>query len=195
MELYKTNLENDFVLLEVLAEKHFEAFLEISNRHPNLLQYSASNFGTEELLKEYFELALNNRFAFAKIDKQNQKVVGSTSLGNYSPANKRVQIGWSWLAPEAQGTGINKQCKFLLLQFCFDKCDIERVEFTVDPRNSASIKALQKIGAQLEGELRSHILMQDGSRRNSQIYSILKEDWPQLKSSVFKGYKSTRKPL
>ena len=92
------------------------------------------------------------------------------------------------MGKEFQGTGINKECKFLLLQYAFEHLKFERVEFKTDVLNKASRRALEKIGAKEEGILRSHTLMHDGRRRDTIYYGILINEWTSLKNTIFKNY-------
>ena len=184
-------LENDRVRLEPLNKsKHYDVLLELSKKDPNLLQYSPSPFGTPELMNEYFaiyarDFAAETRYAFAIFDKQTQQYAGSTSYGNVSNHNQRLEIGWTWLSKEFQGTGLNKNCKYLILKFAFETLEFERVELKTDERNEQSKKAIKKIGAKFEGTLRSNTLMFDGFRRSTSYYSILKSEWPTVKVKNF----------
>ncbi len=186
----KIVLENDRVKLELLGIGHLKHLLPIAERHPDLLLYSPSPFGSEELLKLYIEKALadrenKNRYPFVIINKADGAYAGSTSYGNISIPNQRLEIGWTWLDKKFHGSGLNKSCKFLLLDYAFGKLGIERVELKTDSRNLQSRKAIEKIGGIFEGELRSHTLMRDGFRRNSVYYSILKEEWENLRHTTF----------
>ena len=184
-------LENSRVRLEPLNEIHFEELLPIAISHPDLLQFSPSPFGTAELLKENINTAIKSRnnqqrYAFVIFDKQNKRYIGSTSFGNISIKDKRLEIGWTWIHKTAQGTGLNLYCKHLLLTYAFEELGILRVEFKTDSRNIQSQKAIEKIGGKFEGTLRSHTLMLDGYRRDTSYYSILKEEWNTINESVFK---------
>lgn len=181
-------LENNRVRLEPLKQKHLELLLPIALAYPNLLQYSPSPFGTKEKMEIYIQEALKaraegSRYAFAIYDKKQEKFVGSTSFGSISNKDKRIEIGWTWLDKTVQGTGLNKECKYLLLKYAFESLEFERVEFRTDSRNLQSRAAIEKIGGKYEGELRSHTLMQDGYRRNTVYYSILKSEWGDVKKT------------
>lgn len=186
-------LENDRTRLEPLALSHLEELLPIALNHPTLLQYSPSYFGSEAKLEKYIRNALaardqQNRYAFAIFDKEKNVYAGSSSFGNISNHDKRLEIGWTWISKEFQGTGLNKNCKNLLLKHVFEKLEFERVEFRTDIRNTQSRRAIEKIGATYEGELRNHTLMLDGYRRSTVCYSIIKSEWPGIKSSVFSEF-------
>jgi RimJ/RimL family protein N-acetyltransferase len=106
-------------------------------------------------------------------------------LGNISFIDKRVEIGWTWYGNDYRGTGINTHCKFLLLQYAFETLQFERVEIKTDFLNERSKAALKKIGATFEGVLRSHMQMPHNRRRDSAYFSILKNEWPGIKQTVF----------
>lgn len=186
-------LEDDYVRIEPLRKSHLQELYPIAISYPDLLKYSPSPFGDRTNLKVYIETALTgkkekNRYPFIIFDKRHNKYIGSTSLGDVSNKDLRLQIGWTWLEKESQGTGLNKHCKFLLLNFAFNKLNFERVEFKTDSRNAQSRRAIEKIGATYEGELRSHTLMLDGYRRNTVCYSILKGEWPLIQVTAFKEF-------
>ena len=171
-------LENNRVRLEALQLAHFEALLPIALSQPNLLQYSPSPFGNADNLKKYIQIAVDakaneQRYPFVIWDKQHKKYMGSSSYGNISVKDKRIEIGWTWIDKVAQGSGLNPNCKYLLLSYAFEQLRFERVEFKIDERNLQSQKAVEKIGATKEGVLRSHTLMLDGFRRNTVYYSCL----------------------
>jgi RimJ/RimL family protein N-acetyltransferase len=185
-------LQSPRVRLEPLNETHFSALLPIALDHPNLLQYSPQPFGSEADLRAYVDSAIEarekkQRFPFAILDPITGNIIGSTSFGLYSEVDQRVEIGWTWMAPAYQGTGLNRECKFLLLRYAFESCQLERVELKTDERNQQSRRAIEKIGGVYEGTFRSHTLMRDGHRRNTVYYSILKSEWPGVKQSVFQS--------
>ena len=130
------------------------------------------------------ELEIKNkkRLAFSIIDKQTNSLVGSTSIGNISERDKRVEIGWTWLGREFQGKGINDQAKYMLLKYCFEELHCERVEFKTDILNVPARNALKRIGAVEEGVLRSHTLMTNNRRRDTIYYSILRQEWENIKT-------------
>lgn len=186
-------LENEHVRLYPLQYYHRQALLPIAEQHPDLLRYSPSAFGDREKLEAYILAALQqrkqgNRYPFVIWSKALQRYVGSTSFGNIALAHQRLEIGWTWIEKAVQGTGLNQQCKFLLLSYAFEELGLKRVEFKIDDRNIASKKAVQKIGGQQEGILRSHTLMGDGFRRDTTYFGILSADWPKLKAQIFQGF-------
>jgi len=179
-------LENAFVLLRPICNADIENLLTIATKHKDLLQFSPSPIYSKELLKAYVDKAIENRqhnirYTFCVFDKTKNLYAGSTSFLNISNADDRLEIGATWYGKDFQGTGINKNCKYLLLEFAFDTLHAERVEFKTDERNLASRRAIEKIGGKFEGLLRRHTLLHDGFRRNTVCYSILKSEWEHLK--------------
>jgi len=142
-------------------------------------------------LREYIQSALTQRcnklsYPFLIVDKQHVRVSGSTRPGNISFANKRLEIGWTWIHPDFQGTGLNKACKFLLLQFAFETLQFNKVEIKTDAINQQSRKAILKIGAREEGVFRKHQVTSQGRVRDTVYYSILHDEWPAIKSGIIK---------
>lgn len=186
-------LENTRVRLEALIEQHIELLLPIAMKHPTVLRYSPSPFGSAENLKAYFSVAFEakkagSRYPFAIFDKKENRYVGSSNFGTISNTHKHIEIGWTWIDKAVQRTGLNRNCKFLLLQHAFETLKFERVELKTDSQNVQSRTAILGIGATYEGTLRSHTLMLDGYRRNTVYFSILKAEWPSVKERVFKAF-------
>lgn len=148
--------------------------------------YFSLNLSREEQLHQWMQDAItslqqNTRIPFTIIDMATQQIVGSSSIGNISHYDKRLEIGWSWLAPPFRGTFINKSAKYLLMQYAFEVMEFERVEFKTGVLNARARNGLKNIGAVEEGTLRSHSLLWNGHRRTSVFYSVLKEEWADVK--------------
>jgi len=189
---YQPILENDFVALYPLRKKDINK-LEVIALEDKLTQYSPSFIKSKEELQIFINNALASRenltaIPFAIFDKTNEQFVGSTRFGNINTKNKVLHIGWTWISKSVQGTGINKQMKFLMLQYAFETLQFEKVEFRIDERNIRSRKAVEKIGGALEGILRKDTLMQDGFRRSTCCYGILKNEWTKIKETKFKDF-------
>ncbi|HTN37623.1 MAG TPA: GNAT family protein [Arachidicoccus sp.] len=183
-------LQNDFVMLRPIKEADIENLLCVASKDKDLLQFSPNPIFNEVLLKNYIDKVIENRqgktrYTFCVFDKTKNAYAGSTSFLNISNADDRLEIGGTWYGKEFQRTGLNRNCKYLLLEYAFDKLGAERVEFKTDERNHASRTAIEKIGGQFEGTLRHHTLMYDGFRRNTVCYSILKPEWNKLKNHFF----------
>lgn len=189
-------LENNFALLRPLCKADFDNLLTVATSDRDLLQFSPSLIYSKNLLQNYIDKAVENRqnknrYAFVVFDKTKSAYAGSTSFLNISNADDRLEIGATWYGKEFQRTGLNRNSKYLLLQFAFEKLGVERVEFKTDERNLASRNAIEKIGGQFEGILRRHTLMSDGFRRNTVCYSILKAEWIAMKFD-FLEYKNNK---
>ena len=176
--------------LEPLELKHVEELFPIFVKYPDLHKYSPKMVKTRDNLVEYITIALEARekglvYAFAIYDKRKNAFAGSTRYANISEHDSRLEIGWTWLSEDFQGTGLNKNCKFLLLRNAFENLDLERVEFRADSRNKKSIRAMEKIGAVYEGKLRNHMKMSEGPRRDTVYLSILKSEWAEIRKTIF----------
>ena len=174
-------LENDIALLKPLKEEDFDLLLPFSLNEPELWLYSLSPGNGEENLKTYLNQALNtkedgNSYPFIIIDKRTNEVAGSTRFYDIQEKHKSTQLGFTWFGKKFQGTGLNKNCKFLMLEFAFEKMKLERVEFRADYNNKRSIAAMKSIGCVEEGILRSNCASPTG-RRDSIVLSVLKDEW------------------
>lgn len=176
-------LEDDLVLLRPLQESDVNNLLEISINEPETWKYSLVGADGKENLIKYIQSAIKNRedkkeFPFIVFDKKSQKYAGSTRFYDMNLEFKTLQLGYTWYGSAFRGTGLNKHCKFLLLQFAFEALGMERVEFRADNSNERSIAAMKSIGCKVEGVLRSHMPTIDKEiRRDSIVLSILKNEW------------------
>ena len=186
-----TILENHRVKLAPLEASHLETLWPIAQQM-DLHRYGANDISTIEKLKNYIQIALEEAsikksLPFIIYDKVANTVVGCTRFGHIDNNNKVLHIGWTWISPGTRGTGFNHQMKFLMLKHAFETIKFEKVEFRIDERNVASRKAVEKLGAKLEGILRKNIIVKDGFKRSSCCYGILIEEWPRLKKTNFNG--------
>jgi RimJ/RimL family protein N-acetyltransferase len=187
-QMNSVTLENERVKLTPLVTEDLEKLLPIAIAHPDLLQYSPSAFGSREALLDYIQIGVAMRKPFLIFDKKNNAFAGSSSYGNISAYDKRLEIGWTWVGERFHGTGLNKAVKFLMLSHAFETLQFARVAFKIDSRNGQSRAAICKIGAVLEGQLRSHTLLTDGYRRTTCCYSILQSEWLGIKKTIFKEF-------
>lgn len=123
-------------------------------------------------------------FAFAIIEKASGKAVGMTTYMNIDAAHKRLEIGATWYRKSVQKSPLNTECKLLLLQYAFETLDCICVEFRTHFMNVQSRKAIERMGAKLDGVLRSHMIMNDGSIRDTAAYSIIAVEWPAVKANL-----------
>lgn len=112
------------------------------------------------------------------------KIIGTTRLLDIVAEDRKLEIGVTWLASQYWGSGANTECKHLLLEYCFESLNANRVQFRAKSENSRSRRALEKIGATFEGILRKDTIEPCGEARNTAFYSILNDEWPDLKSRL-----------
>lgn len=175
-------LEDDKVLLRPLVESDLEYLVPFAINEPDTWRFSQISAHSEKGMQAYVSTALANKAAgkeypFIVFDKTSGECAGSTRFYDIQPQNNMLQLGYTWYGEKFRGTGLNKHCKFLLLQFAFEDLNMYRVEFRADARNERSIAAMKSIGCKPEGILRSHMWLEDGTRRDSIVLSILKEEW------------------
>jgi RimJ/RimL family protein N-acetyltransferase len=183
-------LETDKVILRPLLQEDISSLARIVN-DASLWKYFTFLLNNPSELQRWVESALKEReegkrIPFTIVEKATGDVCGSTSLGSISYYDKRIEIGWSWLGKHYQGTGVNFHAKFSMLSYAFDVLGWERVEIKTDNLNERAKQGLRKIGAKEEGVLRSHMQMPLNRRRDSVFFSILKDEWPSVKNSIFK---------
>lgn len=181
-------LEGRHVRLEPLTLEHLPALAQVAF-DPDLWQWTISRVATEQDLRAYVDAALALQAAgtalpFCTIATETGAAIGSSRFGNYDEANRRVEIGWTWIARPWQRTAANAEAKRLMLGYAFEALGCLRVEFKTDALNLRSQGALEKLGAVREGVLRSHMIVQGGRRRDSVYYSILVEEWPAVKARL-----------
>ena len=178
-------LETKKVRLRPLQKEDLSQYRQLTNT-PSLWTYFTSDLSVDNELEKWIDTACEQilkqqRLAFTIENKARAEIIGSTSLGNISYDNKRVEIGWTWIAKRFQGKGINDQIKYLMLKYCFENIGFERVESKTDVLNLPARKALVRIGMTEEGILRSHTLMTHNRRRDTIYYSILDSEWNDIK--------------
>jgi RimJ/RimL family protein N-acetyltransferase len=176
-------LEDEIVLMRPLQQEDIEYLLPFSIHEPEIWKYSlVQGSGGREKLKAYIDQAVQARkekkeYPFIVFDKRTKEYAGSTRFYDIQLSNRSLQLGYTWYGKNFQGTGLNTHCKFLLLQFAFEEMNIERIEFRANNLNERSKAAMKKIGCTIEGVFRNHLLQPDGTRRDSILLSILKEEW------------------
>jgi len=178
-------LQGERVRLEPLDEHHVPGLLAAA-ADPATWTWLFEPLDDATALRAWLADALRARDAgtelpFATLDATTGRVVGSTRYMAIAPAHRRLEIGWTWLAPASWGTGINVEAKLLLLTRAFDTLGAMRVELKTDARNERSRAAILALGAQFEGVFRRHMRMADGRIRDSAWYAITDEDWPAVR--------------
>jgi RimJ/RimL family protein N-acetyltransferase len=176
------------VRLEPMTVGHIDALARVG-LDPEIWRWGIAPLATRDDMRNYVEQALDdqqrgNSLPFVIIAQPSNEVVGSTRYGNIDMANRRLEIGWTWLVPAHQRTGINTEAKLLLLTHAFERLGVHRVELKTDALNQGSRAAILRIGAVEEGIFRKHIVTASGRVRDSVYYSILDTEWPAVKAKL-----------
>jgi RimJ/RimL family protein N-acetyltransferase len=186
-------LETKKVILRPLNVSDFDPFLQLAKQDADMWTYFTLNLGDPTQLSRWFELAFadkaaNTRRPFTIIDKTTNSIAGSSSMGNISFPDLRLEIGWSWLGKPFRSTGVNAHAKWVMMKYAFEELHFERVEFKTDVLNERARQGLRKIGGIEEGILRSHMTMWNDRRRTSIYYSVLRNEWGPLQDTIFKDF-------
>jgi RimJ/RimL family protein N-acetyltransferase len=181
-------LAGQIVILEPLAERHFDALLRCS-RDQAAWRWWSADMSDEPAFRRWFDAALDarvqgTRAAFATLDAREGEPIGSTSYMTLRPEHAGLEIGWTWLTPPAWRTGANAEAKLLLLRHAFETLGCQRVEFLTHAQNERSRQALAALPALLEGIRRQDRILHDGSRRSSAVYSIIDGEWPAVSEQL-----------
>lgn len=187
-------LENNRVLLKPLSEADFDGLFAIG-LEPSLWAVSINEITTRQDLHAYLQAAIVQRetgqaVPFTIIDKESNRIAGCTRYGNIFFEHKRLEIGWTWLGIEFHKTGLNRACKYELLQYAFETLHMQRVELKTDVLNTGSREAMRKMGATQEGILRKHMITEGGRSRDTVYFSIIADEWPQIRQQKFAQYVS-----
>jgi N-acetyltransferase len=186
MKIEPVTLEGNFVRLEPLEEvRHFAGLCDIG-LDPELWRLVPYRVTTPEEMRGYIRQALAAETAgtalpFAQIERATGRVAGSARYMNIDTANRRVEIGATWIAAPWQRTAINTEAKYLLLRHAFETLGCIRVELKTDALNERSRRAILRIGAKEEGTLRQHMITWSGRLRDTVYFSILNSEWPEVK--------------
>ncbi len=186
--LQKTALEGNLVRLEVMETLHKNALIQAA-ADGELWDLWFTTVPDNKTIDSYIGDALKSyekdeALPFVIIDKKSNKIVGASRYMNATPAHKRLEIGATWYAKSFQKTGVNTECKYLLLTNAFEQLNCIAVEFRTHSHNHPSITAISRLGAKQDGLLRNHQISADGSLRDTVVFSIVKDEWPAVKKSL-----------
>jgi N-acetyltransferase len=181
-------LHGSIVRLEPLAVGHGEGLAEVG-LDPVVWRWTIARPKTVEDIRAWIETALGGQRAgtelpFATVEQATGRPIGSTRFLSIAPEHRRLEIGWTWVAPAWQRHGANQEAKYLQLRHAFEDLGANRVEFKTDSRNEKANPALLSIGATFEGTFRNHIIMPEGPLRHSNYYAVVVEEWPRVKAML-----------
>lgn len=187
MTLTPVALENEFVRLEPLEERHREP-LRSAGDDPDLWRFAFINLNGSDfdawMTYRLREIKRTGDVTYAVFDKAARGYAGSSSFLCYVPWFKRVEIGWTWYAKSVWASAVNPSCKILMMGHCFETLGLNRVELKLDATNERSWRAVERLGAKHEGIHRAHMVMPDGRIRNTAWFSVIREEWPSVRSGL-----------
>jgi N-acetyltransferase len=183
-----TRLKGQVVVLEPLEASHEEGLFAAS-QHPEIWTWTNPVGESREYFSAWFKASLADSEAgtegvFAIVDRRDDEPIGSTRYHTLREDHRGLEIGATWLAPAAWRTGANIEAKLLMLEHAFERLNCMRVEFKTDARNERSRAALAALPAQFEGIFRKHMLMPGIGVRDSAYYSVIDEDWPEVRANL-----------
>jgi RimJ/RimL family protein N-acetyltransferase len=181
-------LEGRIVRMEPLSLDHVPRLAEVA-LNPAIWRWTIARPRSEADLRDWAETAIRNReagteYPFATIEASTGRPIGSSRYMNIVLEHRRLEIGWTWLAPAWQRSGANREAKLLMLTHAFDVLGCRRVEFKTDSNNEPSRTALLGIGATFEGIFRKHMVMPGDGVRHSAWYSVIDDEWPLVKAGL-----------
>ena len=181
-------LKGEKVTLVPLDNAHFAELLEVGKQE-QIWEHISINGADRERLMQHLKSAVLKRgtgeqYPFTVIDNKTNRIIGSTLFHNIFPEHRKLEIGWTWYDPAYWRTGYNRECKLLLLTYCFESLKTVRVQLQTDENNLRSRTAILGIGATFEGILRKERIRANGAFRNTVMYSIIDEEWPGVKEKL-----------
>ncbi len=181
-------LEADRVRLIPLEHSHIDELAAVA-ADERIWEYMSINCAERSKIERHLKSAILKRatgeqYPFTVIDKLTGKMIGSTLFHNIVADHRKLEIGWTWYAHEYWRTGYNRECKLALLTHCFEVLKTIRVQLVTDVNNVRSATAIAGIGATFEGVLRNERIRANGEYRNTAMYSIIEEEWPEVKQKL-----------
>jgi len=188
MKVEPVTLEGRFVRLEPMRVDHLPALCK-AGLEPSLWEWTNALIRDESDMERYLRAALADQakgtaLPFVTLERKTGTVVGSTRFGNIDTANKKAEIGWTWINPQWQRTVVNTEAKLLMLTHAFDVWRCIRVELKTDSNNQKSRAAIARIGASEEGTLRNHMITESGRYRHSVYFSIIESEWEAVRAEL-----------
>ncbi len=181
-------LSGQSVRLEPLEPHHIPALMAIAQKSPEEYRYTSTPV-TEAQQDKYFEAAFKGQkagtaYPFVLLDARTSQIIGSSRYSDIIWRHRNCELGYTWLDPAYQGSAVNVESKFLMLEHAFETLKFLRVQIHTDTRNTRSQKAIEALGATFEGVLRRHMVAKDGFVRDTNVYSVVDTDWPEVKKRL-----------
>ena len=189
MDPQPVTLIGRYVRLEPLSPEHFDPLIDVGADR-GIFRYFPVQIESPEEVRAFLEhslrgIAAGESVTFTTVSLADERPVGGTSFLAIDRANRKLEIGGTWLAPDWQRTACNTEAKYLQMRHAFEDLGAVRVEFKTDSLNEKSRAALLRIGAKEEGILRNHMIVQPGGRnRHSVYFSVIDSEWPEVKSRL-----------
>jgi RimJ/RimL family protein N-acetyltransferase len=188
MHVAPVTLAGRHVRLEPLARGHVDALAEVG-LDPNIWRWIHPSPTTRDEMVAWVETALTwqaegHAVPFATVSLAENRVVGSTRFAALVPEHRRVEIGWTWIAPRWQRSAVNTEAKLLMLTHAFETWRLRRVEFKTHAMNERSRAAIQRLGATQEGIFRKHMTAAGGAARDTVYFSIIDDEWPGVRARL-----------
>ncbi|MGA9226375.1 MAG: GNAT family protein [Mesobacillus sp.] len=182
----KVSLEGPTVTLVPMEMKQLDNLWNAAQAQ-EIWEFTASKIKSKEDMKQTIEAATAERergvqMPFVVVYQESGRIIGSSRYLDLSRSHKTLEIGWTWYHPDFWRTRVNTETKFLMLQYAFEEMDMNRVQFCTDSRNIRSQTAISRLGAKKEGVLRKHRIIADDFVRDTVVFSIIKEEWPMVKT-------------
>jgi len=182
-------LETSLLKLVPMTMQHLNGYC-LAGNYPQVWQHmpinrSASHDIARPWMQEAVdEMAKGLQLAYITMDKKTDKIIGSTRLFRYNEKDKSIELGHTFITPEFQRSYVNSHAKYLMLKHAFEQLKMARVEICTHESNQQSRNAITRIGGHFEGVLRKHRRAPNGDYRNTALFSIIDEEWPQVKQHL-----------
>jgi RimJ/RimL family protein N-acetyltransferase len=190
-------LETSLIKLVPMSLEHLNAYC-LAGNYPQVWQHMPINrCENNKIAQTWMQEAINEmsqglQLAFVTIDKNTDKVIGSTRLFRYNEKDKMIELGHTFITPEFQRSYVNSHAKYLMLKHAFEHLKMARVEICTNENNEQSRNAIARIGGHFEGVLRKHRRAPNGNYRNTALFSIIDDEWSQVASNLLATGKKAR---
>jgi RimJ/RimL family protein N-acetyltransferase len=184
----EVTLDGDLVKLVPLQLQHRDELVNAA-ADGELWDLWFTSVPSEKNIDTYLNTAIAEKsnykaIPFAVIEKSSGRIIGTTRFCNIKQEYRRLEIGYTWYAKSTQRTGVNTECKYLMLSYAFEQLNCIAVEFRTNWHNKPSRNAIERIGAKQDGILRNHIIMANGIYRDTVVFSIIENEWKSVKRNL-----------